>query len=97
MRPDFAQNDDPARRLDLMEALLAKAGDESGDAASVMAALMGIDGSARYGALALSPQQRRNRTLAILLDRLTGLARQKPVLWVIEDAHWIDPISRGFT
>ena len=89
----FAENDDPGRRLNRLEALLAEAKDESGDAAPVMAALMGIDGSARYGALTLSPQRRRNRTLALLLDQLTGLARQKPVLWVIEDAHWIDPTT----
>jgi hypothetical protein len=29
--------------------------------------------------------------LAILLDQLIGLADRKPELWVIEDAHWIDP------
>jgi class 3 adenylate cyclase/tetratricopeptide (TPR) repeat protein len=89
----FVENDDPGRCLDRLEALLAKAKDESGDAAPVIAALMGIDGSARYSVLTLSPQQRRNRTLAILLDQLTGLAREKPVLWVIEDAHWIDPTT----
>ena len=41
----------------------------------------------------LTPQQRRNRTLAVLVDQLAGLAGSKPVLWVIEDAHWIDPTT----
>ena len=34
-----------------------------------MAALIGLDGTVRYGALTLTPQQRRNRTLAILIDQ----------------------------
>ena len=41
----------------------------------------------------LTPQQRRNRTLAVLVDQLTGLAARRTVLWVIEDAHWIDPTT----
>ena len=67
--------------------------DDIGEAAPLMAALMGLDGTRRYGALTLTPQQRRNRTLAVLIDQLTGLASRKPVLWVIEDAHWIDPTT----
>ena len=34
-----------------------------------------------------------NRTLTILLDQVMGLAKSRPVLWVIEDAHWIDPTT----
>ena len=32
-------------------------------------------------------------TLAILIGQLTGLAGRKPTLWLIEDAHWIDPTT----
>jgi hypothetical protein len=48
-----------------------------------VAALAGLDGTGRYGALTLTPQQRRSRTLAVLIDQLTGLASRRPVLWVI--------------
>jgi class 3 adenylate cyclase/tetratricopeptide (TPR) repeat protein len=89
----FIENDDAVQRLDRLETLLAQAVDDIGEAAPLMASLMGLDGSPRYGPLTLSPQQRRNRTLAILIDQLTGLARRKPVLWVIEDVHWIDPTT----
>ena len=57
---------------------------------------MGLDGTARYGASTLTPQQRRARTLAALVDQLTGLAARRPVLWVVEDAHWIDPTTLEF-
>jgi class 3 adenylate cyclase/predicted ATPase len=89
----IAADDDLDRRLDRLEALLRRASDDVGDAAPLVAALIGLDATSRYGALTMTPQQRRNRTLAIIIDQLTGLAGRKPVLWVIEDAHWIDPTT----
>lgn len=89
----FSTGDSVDRRLDRLEALLARSGHDIGEAAPLIAALLGLDGEARYGALKLLPQQRRNRTLAVLIDRLAGLALREPVLWVIEDAHWIDPTT----
>jgi class 3 adenylate cyclase/tetratricopeptide (TPR) repeat protein len=89
----FATDDDTACRLDKLEALLARAGYDIREAAPLMAALVGLNGDTRYGALTLTPQQRRNRTLAALIDQLSGLAQRRPVLWVVEDAHWIDPTT----
>ena len=40
-----------------------------------------------------APEQRRNRTLAALVDQLIGLAARQPVLFVLEDAHWVDPTT----
>lgn len=89
----FIPGDTSDTRLDRLEALLAKATDDIGEAAPLIAALIGLDSGSRYGTIRLAPQQRRNRTLAILIDQLTGLAGRKPALWVIEDAHWIDPTT----
>ena len=41
----------------------------------------------------LTPQAQRTRTLRALIDQILGLARQQPVLLVLEDAHWIDPTT----
>jgi len=46
--------------------------------------------------LDLSPQRKRAKLLAALLHQLDALARQQPVLMVVEDLHWIDPSSREF-
>jgi len=89
----FAGDDSPDRRLERLAALLARATDDVGEAAPLMATLMGLDGTSRYGAPTLMPEQRRSRTLAVVIDQLAGLASRKPVLWVIEDAHWIDATS----
>jgi class 3 adenylate cyclase/tetratricopeptide (TPR) repeat protein len=82
--------DDAGTRLTRLEALLARA--ERVDVA-LIAALLGIDATERYGALDLTPQQQRLRTFDALMSQLLRLADSRPVLWVMEDAHWIDPTS----
>lgn len=82
-----------AERLSRLVTLLSRAGDDTGAAVPLIAALLGIDPGPQYAPDTLRPQQRRDRTLAMLVDQLVGLARLKPVLWVIEDAHWIDPTT----
>ena len=47
----------------------------------------------RYPPLELTPQQRKSRTLQALLAQLVGLAARRPVLIVLEDAHWLDPTT----
>jgi predicted ATPase len=41
----------------------------------------------------LTPEQRRLRTLAVLVGQLLVLARRNLVLLEVEDAHWIDPTT----
>ncbi|MGB8645344.1 MAG: AAA family ATPase [Anaerolineae bacterium] len=41
----------------------------------------------------LEPKDRRNALEALLEDCLKADARQEPVLLVLEDVHWIDPLS----
>src|SRR6476620_968348 len=38
-------------------------------------------------------KQRRQKTLAALVSQMEALARQSPVLMILEDAHWTDPTS----
>ena len=54
---------------------------------------LSLPNDARYPALDLAPQQRRQRTLEALTTQLVGLASQQPVLLIFEDVHWIDPTS----
>ena len=55
--------------------------------------MLSLPGDGRYPALDLAPEQRRQRTLEALTAQLAGLAPQKPVLMIFEDAHWTDPTS----
>ena len=65
-----------AARLDKLEALLRQGVEDVGEAAPLIAALLGMDAGARYPARDLTPQQRRARTLAVLIEQLLGLARR---------------------
>ena len=44
--------------------------------------------------LNLSPQRKREMLFEALLHQLEALARSRPVLMVVEDAHWTDPTTR---
>jgi predicted ATPase len=60
----------------------------------LLARLLSMPIADRYKPLALSPQRQKDETAAALVNHVVGLARDKPVLMVLEDAHWIDPTSR---
>jgi class 3 adenylate cyclase len=85
--------DSAAARLDKLETLLRQGADDIGEVAPAVAALLGIDADARYLTPDLTPQQLRARTLAVLVGQLLGLTGPRPVLMVLEDAHWADPTT----
>jgi len=88
----FARDDGPEAILDKLAALIGPAG-EIGDI-SLLAELLSLPGGDRFAPLQLSPQRKKERTLAALLRQLDGLARTQPVLMIFEDLHWVDPTSR---
>jgi class 3 adenylate cyclase len=88
----FARDDTTATKLDKLAALLGD-GAEPGDL-SLIAEMLSVSGGERFPALDLSPQRKKERTLAALLRQLQALARRQPVLMIFEDLHWIDPTSR---
>ena len=93
---DFAPGDDADCKLDKLETLLGRTIADYRVMAPLLAQMLGIESAARYGNLDLSPQQQRYRTLNALADQLIGQASQKPVLFILEDAHWIDPTTLEF-
>ena len=88
----FERDDTPAAKLDKLEALIARAGQDPAAAAPFLAPLMGIPGD-RYPPIDVTPPVLRARSIELLLAQLDGLARQQPVLVTLEDAHWLDPTT----
>jgi class 3 adenylate cyclase/tetratricopeptide (TPR) repeat protein len=88
----FAPEDTRDSLLDKLEAMLAPTANLQSDTA-LIAELLGLEGSERYGRLDLTPTLKRAGTLEALSNQLLALARAKPVLVVLEDAHWIDPTT----
>jgi DNA-binding winged helix-turn-helix (wHTH) protein/predicted ATPase/class 3 adenylate cyclase len=89
----FARDDPPASKLEKLKALLARAAPPDEDVA-FLADLMSLPASEHRPLPNLSPQRKKERTLEALIRQLEGLAHQKPVVTVWEDAHWLDPTSR---
>jgi predicted ATPase/class 3 adenylate cyclase len=89
----FAPGDDGNAKLDKLEDLLGKAGEALAEDAPVFANLLSLSYEGRYGLLEQTPQQIKERLLAALITQLVMLAEQRPVLFLFEDAHWIDPTS----
>jgi class 3 adenylate cyclase/tetratricopeptide (TPR) repeat protein len=87
----FERSDPPAEKFAKLETLLARA-----DADRVLlplANLLSLSPSDRYRIPELSPQKRKEMTLAALLTQLNGLAARQPVFVIVEDVHWADPTS----
>jgi predicted ATPase/class 3 adenylate cyclase len=89
----FTSGDPPASKLEKLEVLLARAAPPDEDVA-FLADLMSLPASERHPLPNLSPQRKKERTLEALIRQLEGLAHEKPVVTVWEDAHWLDPTSR---
>jgi class 3 adenylate cyclase/predicted ATPase len=88
----LAHDDKPPVKLDKLDAVLAQTTTSTQDAA-LFAEMLSLPNDGRYPALELAPAQRRQRTLDALTSQLAELARQQPVLMIVEDAHWSDPTS----
>ena len=89
----FKTDDTPEKRLEKLEALLARASPRVRDIAPFFAALLSIPFGDRYPPLTPNPAQQRRRTFAALFDQFEHLARQKPILLLFEDAQWADATS----
>lgn len=87
----FTDGDDDEARLDKLEALLTT---DDTQTLALIAALLSLPSERRYGAIDLTPQEYKQRTLAALVAELLRLAADRPVLFLFEDAHWIDPTTQ---
>ncbi|MFQ5973134.1 MAG: AAA family ATPase [Alphaproteobacteria bacterium] len=80
-------------KLDKLAALVAQSTETVAETVGLLAALMSIPAGDRYPLAEMPAQQQKEKTLEALSDQLVGLAEKRPVLFVLEDAHWIDPTT----
>jgi class 3 adenylate cyclase/predicted ATPase len=86
----FEHEDTPEVKLDKL-AVLPPASPEDG---ALLAELLSLPTEGRFPPLQLSPWRKKEKTFEALLRQLEALARQRPMLMLFEDVHWIDPSSR---
>jgi class 3 adenylate cyclase len=89
----FAHSDGPAAKVAKLQALLATTEPPMEDVA-LIAELHSLPSADLAPPLDATPQRKKDKTFEALLRQVEGLARQRPVLMVFDDLHWIDPSSR---
>jgi class 3 adenylate cyclase/tetratricopeptide (TPR) repeat protein len=89
----FERSDSPAEKFAKLEALLLQSGADPDRVVAPLANLLSLPPNDRYHVPELSPQKRKEMTLAALLAQLNNLAARQPVFVLFEDAHWADPTS----
>jgi tetratricopeptide (TPR) repeat protein len=88
----FEHSDSVTEKLSKLDALVARSTADP-EHLAVLASLFALPASDRYQLQELSPQRRKEKTLATLLAQLEELAARQPVFIIFEDTHWIDPTS----
>jgi len=80
LQPD----DSVETRLDKLDGHLGAVFGEPGEAAPLIASLLSLP-AGRYPALEMAPQRRKRRTITALVERIARVAREQPVVMLIED------------
>ncbi len=83
-------------RVKVMNGLAPWLGERGPERAAVIGQLIGLDFGASAAVQALGPRDLRERGFAALIDALHALARQAPLLVVLDDLHWADDASLDF-
>ena len=63
------------------------------EAVPLLATLLSLPLGSGYAPLNMSPEQQKQRILQALLTITLRIAAQQPVLFVMEDLHWVDPTT----
>jgi TOMM system kinase/cyclase fusion protein len=90
-RPDDTVEDE--QRLDKIEGLLAQYGSDLPTVVPLLARLLAVPFEGRYPPLDLAADRQRQLTIDALVKIALLRAEHQPVLFVVEDLHWIDPSS----
>ena len=88
----FERGDTPEEKFAKLECMLVKFAAQP-EHVALLANLLSLPGDDRYPLPELTPQKRKEKTLAALLAQLARLAARQPGLIIFEDVHWIDPTS----
>ena len=87
----FDREESPQQKVGKLEGFLVQYGLPLAEAVPLCAALLSLPLPADYAPVTVSPEQQKQQTLHALLTILLRIAAQQPVLFVMEDLHWVDP------
>ena len=89
----LASQDSAQAQLNKLDVMARESGIENQETVSLLADLLSIRGDHRYPPFNVSSEKRKDMTLEALVHHLQRLADRCPVLFIVEDAHWLDPTT----
>jgi TOMM system kinase/cyclase fusion protein len=92
----FDREESPPQKLGKLEGFVVQYGLPLAEAVPLFAALLSLPLTAEYAPLTVSPERQKQQTLQALLTILLRITAQQPVLFVMEDLHWVDPSTLEF-
>src|SRR4029434_5049990 len=92
----FEREESPQQKLRKLEGFVVQYGLPLAEAVPLFAALLALPLPDTYAPLTISPEQQKQQILHALLMILRRIAAQQPVLFVMEDLHWVDPTTLEF-
>jgi serine/threonine protein kinase/predicted ATPase len=92
----FGREEPPQARFDRLVHRLEQYGLARPEVVPLWASLLSVPVPDHYPALALSPVRQREETFRAMLEWLHTRAARKPVLFIIEDLHWVDASTLEF-
>ena len=92
----FEREESSPQKISKLEGFLVQYGLPLAETIPLLAALLSLPLPADYAPLTISPEQQKQQLLHALLTILLRIAAQQPVLFVMEDLHWVDPTTLEF-
>jgi class 3 adenylate cyclase len=92
----FDRHEPPQQKLNKLEGHVVQYGLPLAETVPLLASLLSLPLPADYASLSMSPEQQKQQTMHVLLTILLRIAAQQPVLFVMEDLHWVDPTTLEF-
>jgi serine/threonine protein kinase/predicted ATPase len=92
----FGREDPPQARFERMLHRLEQYDLARPEAVPLWASLLSLPTPDRFPALSLPPARQREETFRVMLEWLHVRAARRPILFVVEDLHWVDASTLEF-
>lgn len=88
----FERSDSPSCKREKLDRAFALEGQRAEDV-ELIANLLSLPEDEAHQRVQMTPQQRRQRTIEALIRQPALVFRDRPLLMIFEDIHWLDPTS----
>jgi class 3 adenylate cyclase/predicted ATPase len=92
----FGREEVPASRFDRLVRHLDQYGLAKSDIVPLFAAILSLPLDDRFPSLGLSPVREREETFRALREWLRAYSERQPLLFILEDLHWLDASTLEF-